>query len=207
MKKWLPISIILLSFLLVFACKKETPKATGSVGDDTPKVTNIKFIPFGPYKVIGKEIKTKQMSETISYLWNDSFSDKTFDNLFNMKDALPTDLSGDLVGYMRDFNEKDNTFTYVVGLFMKPDTKAPAGYVSYDIPKCTVAVVWIEGKEFRLFADGPGIAMDAIEKNGYAVDQKNAFISEVYNEERFSAPKKKGAEKLTLDYYIPCVKK
>jgi len=116
----------------------------------------IEFINFGPYKIVGKEIRTKNEAfnpiykteyQTIPSLWQQCFSDGTYENLLKLSDYIPTEIPDDYIGYMRDYCEEDGTFTYVVGMFMKENTPIPHGYASYDIPSCTIAKAWIEGEE------------------------------------------------------------
>ena len=94
------------------------------------KVLKIEFESFGPYKIIGKAIRTKPMTQDIPTLWAQCFSDGTFDTLTNMKEFCPPETPDAYQGFMRDFSNEDGSFTYLVGFFMKPDTPVPDGYNS-----------------------------------------------------------------------------
>lgn len=184
------------------------PTQTYRIEKGTIKMANVKHIEFkqiGPYKMVGKEIRTKAMTQDISRLWGSCFSDGTYDKLLQLKDYIPTDIEDDYIGYVRDIDNQNNTFTYVVGMFMMPDTPVPDGFCSYDIPACTIANSWVEGEEFDIFSNGPSLTADAIVEHGYQVDQENYFLCEVYTDLRYGIPKKKG-EAYMLDYYISCVK-
>lgn len=176
----------------------------------------IEFVNFGPYKIIGKEIRTKQEGfnpifqpkyPTIPSLWQQCFSDGTFDTLINMKEYCPPETPDAYEGYMRDFCSDDGTFTYLAGFFMKANTPVPDGYASYDVQACTIARAWIEGEEYDIYPNAHQLTVEAINQNGYAVDWENYFSCEVYTDQRFGIPKNKGQKVLTLDYYIPCTKK
>ncbi|WDV45167.1 GyrI-like domain-containing protein [Clostridiaceae bacterium M8S5] len=176
----------------------------------------IEFIEFGPYKIIGKEIKTKHQSfnpvwgskhETIPSLWKRCFSDGTFDKLIAMEKYFPSETPEGYQGYKRDYCDKDGTFTYLVGFFMKASTPTPDGYVSYNVPACTIARAWIEGEEYDILPNASKLTIDSIKQNGYTLDLQNYFECEVYTDIRFNIPKNNGQKVLVLDYYIPCLKK
>lgn len=175
----------------------------------------IEFAEFGPYKIVGKEIRTKienfnpvfqSKYQTIPSLWKQCFSDGTFDTLLNMKEYCPPETPDGYEGYMRDFCKEDETFTYLAGFFMKPATPVPEGFASYEVPDCTIAKAWIEGEENDIYPNAHQLTVEAINKNGYVVDWPNYFSCEVYTDLRFSIPKNKGQKILTLDFYIPCKK-
>ncbi len=171
------------------------------------RVINTNFIQFGPCKVVGIEIRTTPMTKEIKELWENYYSDGTYEKLLEIKNQLPFSMNSDCVGYMRDFNEKDNSFIYLVGMFMDKDSKIPKEFVSYDIPECKVAHSYIEGEENELYSKGSALTIEQIEKNGYKVDDKNFFCCEVYNEDRFGIPKQIGDEILILDYFVPYIEK
>ena len=168
------------------------------------KVTKIVFEPFGPTKIVGKEMRTKPMTQSIPALWGRCFTDGTYDRLVEMKEHIPTDISNDYIGYMRDFDSGDGSFTYLVGMFMKPDTPVPDGYAAYGIPACTLAKAWIEGEEYDIYSNAHALTVDAIRKQGYEPDWQAFFQCEVYTDERLGVPKSKGEKVLTLDFYLPC---
>lgn len=176
----------------------------------------IEFSPFGPYKIIGKEIRTKienfnpifpSKYETIPSLWKQCFSDGTFDVLINMTEYCPSETPHGYEGYMRDFCEKDGTFTYLAGFFMKANTPVPDGFSFYEVPACTIAKAWIEGEEGDIYPNAHSLTVEAINQSGYAVDWENYFSCEVYTDTRFNFPKNNGEKNLILDFYIPCIKK
>jgi AraC family transcriptional regulator len=105
---------------------------------------------------------------------------------------------------MRDFDGTDDSFTYMVGMFMKADTPVPEGYTSYDIPKCILAKAWIYGEEYDIYSNAHTLTVDAIRRNGYEVDWEHFFQCEVYTDSRFGIPKNNGEKLLTLDYFMPC---
>lgn len=170
------------------------------------RISKIEFAPFGPFVIVGKEIRTRPMTQNIPALWGQCFTDGTYDRLVQMKEYIPTDIPNDYVGYIRDFNPQDNTFTYLVGMFMMPDTPIPEGYAAYEIPVCTLAKAWVEGEEYDIYANASALTLEAIGQNGYEPDRQSFFQCEVYTDPRFGVPKSNGEKILTLDYYMPCKK-
>lgn len=167
---------------------------------------HIEFIPFGPYKVVGKEIRTKPMTQDIPTLWGRCFSDGTYEKLMELKDYFPLETDDAYIGYIHGVDPSDGSFGYVVGLLLKPDAPVPDGFVGYDIPTCTLAKAWVKGEEYELYSKGEALTVAAIEQNGYKVDHENWFRCEVYTDERFGIPKNNGESRLTLDIYLPCKK-
>lgn len=171
------------------------------------KLVKVEFEDFGPYKIVGKQIKTTALSRDISALWGKCFTDGTYDKLVQMKEYIPKNIKDDYVGYIRELNPTKKTFVYLVGMFMKPETPVPVGFSSYMISKCTVAKTWIEGEEYDIYSNANQLTLSAIMDNGYAPDISDYFVCEIYTDERFGEPKNKGEKVLILDYLVPCRKK
>lgn len=167
------------------------------------RVSKLEFVPFGPYQIVGKELRTKPMSNNIATFWAQCFTDGTYDKLSEMKDCIPEELGGDYVGYITGFNETDGSFVYIVGMFMKAGTPAPQGYVSYPVPACTLARAWVEGEEFEIYANAHTLTIAAVREHGAEPDWRNFFECEVYTDERFGIPKNNGERTLILDYCMP----
>lgn len=168
------------------------------------EVVHSEFLPFGPYKLIGKEIRAGFMSQDISQFWGRCFGEGVFDTLLSLEGFIP-ELSYDkYIGYVRDVDAETGIFTYVIGLFMEVNAPIPSGFVSYDVPSCTLAKVWVQGEELDIYPNGPTLSRMEITKKGYQVDDKNYFLCEVYTDERFEKPKMLGEKTVILDYYLPC---
>ncbi len=170
-------------------------------------IAKISFIPFGAYKFVGRQIRVNPMSNQIARFWGECFLDGTYDTLFDMADYLPEAIAHDFVGCQRNFDQATGTFLYMVGLFMKPDAPVPEGFVGFDVPACTLAVSWVQGEEYELYANSHPLTVAAIQANGYDVDWEHYFLCEVYTKERFEQPKNNGERVYILDVYMPCIKK
>lgn len=170
-------------------------------------VVQSRFQHFGPYKMVGKEIRSRFLSQEISQFWGRCFAEGVFETLFSLEAFVPEFSYDKYIGYVRDIDHNTGTFTYVIGLFMEVETPIPSGFVSYDIPACTLANVWIQGEEFDIYPNGPRLSRKEISDQGYEIDEENDFLCEVYTDERFEKPKKRGEEVVMLDYYLPCIKR
>lgn len=173
----------------------------------TAGIASISFSSFGPYKFVGKQIRVAPMSNQIAHFWGECFQDGTFDTLFGMEEYLPEAIAHDFAGCQRDFDPTTNTFVYMVGLFLKPGAPVPEGFSEFDIPARTLAVSWIQGEEYELYANAHPLTVAAIKSNGYEVDWEHYFLCEVYTKERFETPKNNGERVYILDVYMPCIKK
>lgn len=168
------------------------------------KLAKIEFVEFGPYKIVGKQIRTKPMTNDIPRLWGQRFSDGTYETLLKMKEFIPMDIADDYVGYVRDLHP-DGTFTYLVGMLMETNTPVPNGFTAYDIPSCTIAKAWIQGEEYEIYSGAHSLTVDGMIQNGYKVDWEHYFKCEVYTDSRFGIPQNNGDKIIILDVYIPCI--
>jgi hypothetical protein len=82
----------------------------------------------------------------------------------------------------------------------------PQGYASYGILACTIARIQIQGEEYDIYPNAHALSVEALEQQGYRVDEENFFACQVYTDERFSIPKNSGERVLIMDYYLPCKK-
>ncbi|MGM0885172.1 MAG: AraC family transcriptional regulator [Bacillota bacterium] len=167
------------------------------------KLAMIEFMNFGGYKMVGKEIRAK--ASEVGAFWKKCFEEDMYNPLIQMKEYLPEDID-EYVGFVKGYNDEDDTFNYVVGMFMKQDVPIPAGYVGYDVPKQTIAKAWIEGEENDIYNNAYLLTTEALKKHGYETDWSNYYWCEVYTDQRFGIPKSKGEKLLTLDYFMPCIK-
>jgi AraC family transcriptional regulator len=168
------------------------------------KLTHIDFKPFGPYKVVGCAIRTRQMSNEIPMLWGRFFADGSFTALMELcKDENNlTPLPDAYTGVMYHFKE-DGSMTYLAGITFSETVQVPDGFDSFDIPAGTIAEAWITGEEYEIYSQGHALAVAAIEHSGHAVAWDSFYQCEAYTDERFETPKKSGNAVVTLDYYIP----
>ncbi len=170
------------------------------------KLLSTEFMEFGPYRVVGKEIRTHAMSRDISALWAICFSDGTYEKLLELKDYIIPEKMGD--EYLSCVSEPDGQggFSYLVGMIMQQGTPVPEGFNYRDIPRCTAIKTEIQGEEYDIYKNEYILTKEAAKKNGYEIDHDNFFAFEVYTEEKFGIPKNNGEKMLILDYYLTCKK-
>jgi AraC family transcriptional regulator len=110
--------------------------------------------------------------------------------------------ANDGIGLMCDFKDKD-TFTIVIGDFVRTGTAIPEGLAAQHIPKGFAAHVQIEGNSIPdILSSAYLLITEAIEKTGAELDHEHFYWCEVYTKERYSEPLRRG-EKVALDYILP----
>lgn len=168
------------------------------------RINNIEFKKFPAYKVVGKSIATKMMSNDIPMLWGRFFSDGSYETLMELckDESNKTTLADAYTGIMYNFQE-DGKITYLVGLIFPSSVIVPDGFDCFTIPAGMIAESQITGEEYEIYSQGHELTVTAIENEGYKVDCENFFQCEVYTDERFNTPKNSGETVVTLDYYMP----
>lgn len=153
-------------------------------------------------KVVGRAMRVKMGSEEnpIPGFWRTCFSDGMFERIEAL--GAPA-LDGSYVGFMCDYHADDGMFTYICGIFMKPDCPVPEGFVGRDVAESDVGVGWVRGPEFENYPVAHKLTSEAMEKAGRKADEAAGWCAEVYNCPRFTAPQENGD--VILDYYIPCL--
>lgn len=112
-----------------------------------------------------------------------------------------------LLGEFEEGNEEDPSKLYVVGKYFQPGTPVPDGMIGVVVPKGTIVKAQVKGKCFEdIINNGHILIQDMVARNGYQLDYRSFYVSEVYTIKDFCEPSEKGAEYIALDYYMPCVK-
>lgn len=166
-------------------------------------IVKIDFVDFGPVRVIGKEVKAKVDEENnpIPQFWMKCFEDGTFRTL----EAIASDVVNPAyIGWEGEYDPNSGVFSYIVGMFMKPNTPVPDGFTYRDLPACKMAIGWIKGEEPEIYMKGMDLTIAAMREKGYEYDDAEGYMVEVYTCERFVTPQNKGEKEIILDYYMPC---
>ncbi len=138
-------------------------------------------------------------------VWQEFFSGGACEKL-NM---MPIDVrhcddidSADGIGLMYNFKDKD-TFSFIIGDFVKVGTEIPEGFYAKHSPKGLTAQVQIEGNNIADILNSAYLLItEAIEKTDKKIDYDNFYWCEIYTHERYSEPLKRG-EKVIVDYIMP----
>lgn len=142
-------------------------------------------------------------------MWKRYFAEGYSEKLGELSEYQCEDMTDDYIGigYAADFkDDKSLGNEYIVGRYFKTDTPVPDNMISRLIPKGIVAKVQIKGKSLDNIINNAYILIkDMAGKNGYAIDHKNFYWSEVYTCERYCIPFESGKDELILDWYIPCL--
>ncbi|SHK16215.1 hypothetical protein SAMN02745136_01898 [Anaerocolumna jejuensis DSM 15929] len=163
------------------------------------EVQNFKAVRF-----IGKEIIVGKKNP-VPDLWERILKDGTNDFL----QSLPERVSplGDTIGWMGEYNPQTKEFTYIAGIFARPDASVPNGYSYRDIPDCLMGIGWIQGNTSNL-EKGAHVKTEKIMRaNGYVPDYSIVGISmEYYSFDKYANVEEDGNNTFTFGYYLPCKK-
>jgi predicted transcriptional regulator YdeE len=162
------------------------------------EIINFSVTRLSSCKLIGKEIKCMMghpEGNPIPAFWCKCMEDGTFKTLEGHQDRVYTNAS---IGWMGNFNAADNTFTYVVGVLVKPDALVPEGMVAVDIPGIRYAVGTIRGTEPDIYINEHIFTESEMQKSGLQINGSFQFEMEWYDE-RFC----QDSSNKTIDYYIP----
>ena len=97
---------------------------------------------FPALRLIGKRYSNKDMiNGSFGHLWGKWFELGWFDELEKLGQVKG--LENGYLGFMRNHPDQE----YWIGIFLPPDTAAPAGYSYIDMPAAEVAICWIKAKE------------------------------------------------------------
>ncbi len=159
---------------------------------------------FKAVRIIGKEVIVGKKNP-VPELWKKMLNDGTNEFLQSMPERVST--IGDTIGWMGEYNSQTKEFTYIAGIFVKPDTIVPNGFSHRDIPNCLMGIGWIQGNTSHL-EKGAHIKTEKIMRgNGYEPDYSIVGISmEYYSFDKYANIKEDGNNTFTFGYYLPCKK-
>ena len=163
------------------------------------EVQNFKAVRFiGKEVIVGKE-------NPVPKLWEKVLSDGTNDFLQSMPERLSP--MGDTIGWMGEYNSQSKEFTYIAGIFSKPNTIVPSGFSYRDIPDCIMGIGWIQGNTSDLEKGAHSKTEKVMKENGYIPDYSIAAISmEYYLFDKYASIEENGDNVFTFGYFLPCKK-
>ncbi|WP_019910232.1 hypothetical protein [Paenibacillus sp. HW567] len=159
---------------------------------------------FTAVRFIGKEVLVGKKNP-VPDLWKSMLNDGTN----NLLQSLPNRVSPlrDTIGWMGEYNPQTKEFTYIAGIFAKPDTIVPNGFSYRDIPDCLMGIGWIQGTTSHLEKGAHGKTEKIMRTNGYMPDYSIVGISmEYYSFDKYANIKEDGNNIFTFGYYLPCKK-
>lgn len=124
--------------------------------------------------------------------WFDSQRFKALDPLAKGEWAETFPEAGSYIGLMR--MKEGSPFEYWIGLFTPPDTPAPAGFESLDLPETPQGVCWVKGKEPDIYGQEEA-CIQRLEQEGItpALDREGFLVVQ----ERYQCPRFTKAEEDT----------
>lgn len=161
------------------------------------EVQNFKAVRF-----IGKEVIVGKKNP-VPELWEKILNDGTNKFLQSMPERMSP--LGDTIGWMGEYNSQTKEFTYIAGIFAKPDTVVPSGFSYRDIPDCLMGIGWIQGKTSHLEKGAHAKTVKVMKENGYVPDYSVVGISmEYYSFDKYANVKEDGNNTFTFGYFLPC---
>ncbi len=151
-----------------------------------------------PSKLIGKEIRCKMDhpdGNPIPLFWNKCFEDGIVKSLESHPDRLYTNA---LIGWCGNYNPNDNMFSYIVGVFVKPNASVPEGMASINMDESRYAVGTIKGTEPEIYMNAHQFTEAEMNKAGLQFKPGLSFEMEWYDE-RFC----QNEEYKIIDLYVP----
>ena len=159
---------------------------------------------FKAVRLIGKEVVVGKKNP-VPELWGNMLNDGTNEFLQNMPERVSP--RGDTIGWMGEYNSKTNEFTYIAGVFTKPDTTVPNGFSYRDIPDCLMGIGWIKGNTSHLEKGAHVKTEKIMRENGYEPDYSIVGISmEYYSFDNYANIEEDGNNTFTFGYLLPCKK-
>lgn len=136
--------------------------------------------------------------------WEGGFDKKLYElkeNFVGMDDCIG-------LGYMTDFADDTGLGgTYIIGKYFKMGTPVPEGMASRVMKGGTMVKAQVSGKDLdEIIGDSYILISNMIRKNGYTLLYDDFYWVEFYTVSRFCEPLEKGAERVILDWNMPCMK-
>jgi len=197
MKKYLTIITLMLLTTLI-ACQKDTPPSSDV------EITNSYSQTLPATRFIGKAYTSSDVVDgNFGSQWDVWFENDWFtplENLLTTKFITEyPDATAPIGLEMTNLDARE--FTYLIGMFLPPETEVPDGYIHYDFPQSTLGVVWVYGENifgneelafYKLIEDGftPMLNIDGIH-----------WVFERYAEDRFNEDED-GKSTLDICYFV-----
>ncbi|MCE7986971.1 MAG: AraC family transcriptional regulator [Caldilinea sp. CFX5] len=165
-------------------------------------LTNFKIVDLPAFHVVGKEIRCimgHPSGNPIPALWAQCFKDGTMATLDHLPGRIFTDT---YVGWMGQFDPRDNTFSYVVGVATGADAATPETMTAIEMPAARFAVATVTGDEPDIYVQAHDLLDREVKAQQLAFNERMGCCMEWYDE-RFH-PQNPGA--FTIDYYEPVTK-
>lgn len=158
--------------------------------------------PFGPVRVIGLEKRVVLQANSAKELWE--HAEKA--GILEILHALPNRVSpeGDLAGWMGEYDERDKTFTYIVGVFTEPNVPAPEGLAYRDLPPCLMGIGKIRGCTQKLWQGAHNKTVKIMGAHGMKPDYSQGYSMEYYPYKEYGAIEDNGENILEFQYFLPC---
>lgn len=159
--------------------------------------TEFVAVEFAAVKLIGKEITVSQ-GKTAAKSVAEFRKNGENERLQNHPDRVSP--KGDIIIWMGDYNAQTKSFIEIPGIFASTQSEVPDGFVSRQLPACTMGVFTITGTTRDISRSAHNKLVRAAAENGYAPDYSFGYSMEYYSYEKYE----KGETEFVFAYYLPC---
>ncbi|MEO3945968.1 AraC family transcriptional regulator [Gorillibacterium sp. CAU 1737] len=161
----------------------------------------IEFLDLPAVRMIGKKVINgagDNPDNPVPALWATCFEENAFEPLersFPVVDRY--------VGWMGEYDQETNTFTYLAGMLLPAGSAVPEGFDYRDLAPCRVGDGYINGSFANgdVFCHAHELTVGGILENGHEPDYSQGWSAEVYPKDLSFE-----AEEGTIHYFCPCRK-
>lgn len=158
--------------------------------------------PFGPVRLIGLEKRAILKASSAKELWDRVLYDGIVDTLQELSGRVSPD--GDLAGWMGEYDEKEKTFSYIVGVFTQPGSPAPEGFTYRDLPACLMGIGRIRGRTGHLEMGAHNKTVKVMRAHNMEPDYSQGYSMEYYPYKEYGSIEDNGENIHEFQYYLPC---
>lgn len=159
------------------------------------ELVKIEFIELPAARMIGKEVIFEKDNNPVPELWKSCFQSGAFQSLDKYTPVIDY-----YIGWMGEFDNKMECFTYIAGYLMPASTPVPDGFQYRDLQACKVGMGYIHGSFENVFSSLHELTIDGIKTNNYAPDYSQGWSAEVYAKD-LNYESSEG----TVNYICPCM--
>ncbi|WP_162140306.1 GyrI-like domain-containing protein [Haploplasma axanthum] len=155
---------------------------------------------FNAVRMVGKKTTVKFGGNAKKH-WKSYLDNGDNDLLQNLKNKVSP--NEDCIGWMGNSNLETKTFIEMPGVFLLENSDIPEGFDYIDIPKCKMAILWIEGDTPNLERGAHNHLLKYLKKTDYIEDYSLAFSMEYYTSIGYTHLNKENPV-YKFGYLLPC---
>jgi predicted transcriptional regulator YdeE len=145
------------------------------------KLIDFKEIKILDAKLIGKEIRCimdHPNGNPIPEFWMNCFADDTFKVLDN-PDRIFNNV---MIGWCGNFDAKDNTFSYIVGGFVKKSFLTPGNFKTINFTETDFVSGTLKGTEPEIYQKSYELTKEEALKKNLSLNENSGYVMEWYDQ-------------------------